>query len=53
MSCIYSCYYVLKHVALSSIKSESFWHSIKIIVILFWDRKFVLNKFELATLLDF
>ena len=53
MGCIYSFYYVPKHVALSLIKSESFWHSIKIIVILFWDCKFVPYKFELATLHDF
>ena len=46
MGCIHSCYHVLKHLALRLIKSESFWHSIKIIVILFWNCKFVPDRFE-------
>ena len=53
MGRILSCYYVLKHVVLRLIKSESFWHSIKIIVILFWDIKSIPNKFEEAALHDF
>ena len=39
---------MLKHIALRLIKSESFWHSIKIIVILLWNYKFVTDRFELA-----
>ena len=39
VGCIPSCHHVLKHVALKLIKSKSFWHSIKIIVILFWNCK--------------
>ena len=52
IGCIHSCYHVLKHVTLRLIMSESFWHSIKIIVILFWNCKFVPDKFESAAIHD-
>ena len=53
ISWIHNCYHVLKHVALRLIKSESFWHRIKIIIILLWNCKSVLDKFKSAAIHDF